>query len=382
MLNFNVIPNPCYVLDEDLLRANLSLIKNVKEALGIDIIVAFKGFAMWSAFPILKEYGFDTATVSSLSEAQLAAEFLSNQSHAYSVVYSDDDIDEIAKISKHLTFNSLNQYERFSERVKKVNPEISLGLRVNPEYSDVEVELYNPAAPGSRLGIRIENMPDKLPDGVEGLHFHALCESDSHDLANVLRNFEEKFGKYVPNLKWVNFGGGHLMTRKNYDIDFLKEIVNNFQKKYPNVSIILEPGAAFAWETGYLLSKVEDIVENNGIKTAILNVSFTAHMPDCLEMPYQPKILGAEISETSAVQHLYRMGGNSCLSGDYVGFWKFNKELKIGDVVVFNDMIHYTMVKTTTFNGVKHPSIGIFSQEKGFRLVRAFGYEDYRNKLS
>jgi carboxynorspermidine decarboxylase len=319
------------------------------------------------------------------------------------VVYSDDDIDEIAKISKHLTFNSLNQYERFSERAKKVNPNISLGLRVNPEYSDVEVELYNPAAPGSRLGIRIENMPDKLPNWVEGLHFHALCESDSHDLANVLRNFEEKFGKYLPCLKWVNFGGGHLMTRKNYDIGFLKEIVKIFQKKYPNVRIILEPGAAFVWETGYLLSKVEDIVENNGIKTAILNVSFTAHMPDCLEMPYQPKILGAEIVDKSIAspsslkyedyerhyegteqskQSIYRMGGNSCLSGDYVGFWKFIQELNIGDVIVFNDMIHYTMVKTSTFNGVKHPSIGIFSKEKGFRLIKAFGYEDYRNKLS
>jgi carboxynorspermidine decarboxylase len=227
-----------------------------------------------------------------------------------------------------------------------------------------------------------------LPKLVEGSHFHALCESNSHDLTNVLQNFENKFGKYLPQLKWVNFGGGHLITRKNYDVDFLKEIVKKFQKKYPNLKIILEPGAAFVWETGYLTSKVEDIVENNNIKTAILNVSFTAHMPDCLEMPYQPNILDAEIVEKqefqdfTTIQHIYRMGGNSCLSGDYVGFWKFEKELKIGDTIVFNDMIHYTMVKTTTFNGVKHPSIGIFSKEKGFRLVKVFGYEDYRNKLS
>jgi carboxynorspermidine decarboxylase len=383
-MNYNEIPSPCYVLDEALLKKNLQLIDSVRKRANVEIILAFKGFAMWSAFPILNDFGCRRATASSLAEARLAVEEMGDFAHTYSPIYTDNDIDEISALSSHLTFNSLSQFERFSARAKAVNTAISLGLRVNPEYSDVETDLYNPCAKGSRLGITSEQL-QTLPEGVEGLHFHALCESDSHDLKNVLDNFEKRFGHFLPNLKWLNMGGGHLMTRKNYDVDFLIELLKNFQNKYPNLQLILEPGSAFAWETGVLVSTVEDIVDNHGQKTALLDVSFTAHMPDCLEMPYKPKILSA-ISDRAGhdppLQETYRIGGNSCLAGDFMGDWSFEKPLQIGDKIVFNDMIHYTMVKTSMFNGVKHPSIGIWREKTGFELVREFSYEDYRNRLS
>ena len=394
-MNYNEIPSPCYVLDEALLKKNLQLIDSVRKRANVEIILAFKGFAMWSAFPILNDFGFRRATASSLAEARLAVEEMGDFAHTYSPIYTDNDIDEIAALSSHLTFNSLSQFERFSARAKAVNTAISLGLRVNPEYSDVETDLYNPCAKGSRLGITSEQL-QTLPEGVEGLHFHALCESDSHDLKNVLDNFEKRFGHFLPKLKWLNMGGGHLMTRKNYDVDFLIELLKNFQNKYPNLQIILEPGSAFAWETGVLVSTVEDIVENHGQKTALLDVSFTAHMPDCLEMPYKPKVLSAISdfpagvracpepagADVSSVPTTYRIGGNSCLAGDFMGDWSFEKPLQIGDKIVFNDMIHYTMVKTSMFNGVKHPSIGIWREKTGFELVREFSYADYRNRLS
>jgi len=398
-MNYTEIPSPCYVLDEALLKKNLQLIDSVRKRANVEIILAFKGFAMWSAFPILNDFGFRRATASSLAEARLAVEEMGDFAHTYSPIYTDNDIDEIAALSSHLTFNSLSQFERFSARAKSANTAVSLGLRVNPEYSDVETDLYNPCAKGSRLGITSEQL-QTLPEGVEGLHFHALCESDSHDLKNVLDNFEKLFGRFLPKLKWLNMGGGHLMTRKNYDVDFLIELLKNFQNKYPNLQLILEPGSAFAWETGVLVSTVEDIVENHGQKTALLDVSFTAHMPDCLEMPYKPKILSAlpepvgvngSLSEVetptagadvSSVPTTYRIGGNSCLAGDFMGDWSFEKPLQIGDKIVFNDMIHYTMVKTSMFNGVKHPSIGIWREKTGFELVREFSYADYRNRLS
>ncbi|MDR1950876.1 MAG: carboxynorspermidine decarboxylase [Bacteroidales bacterium] len=392
-MNYSQIPSPCYVLDETLLKKNLQLIDSVRKRANVEIILAFKGFAMWSAFPILNEFGFRRATASSLAEARLAMEEMGDFAHTYSPIYTDDEIDEIAGLSSHLTFNSLSQYERFFARAKVANKAISLGLRVNPEFSEVATDLYNPCAKGSRLGITSEQLKT-LPEGVEGLHFHALCESDSHDLKKVLDNFEARFGHFLPNIKWLNMGGGHLMTRKTYDVEFLIELLKNFQNKYPHLKLILEPGSAFAWETGVLVSTVEDIVENHGQKTAILDVSFTAHMPDCLEMPYKPKILSALPESCRSVLHTpnekrcmqyastYRIGGNSCLAGDFMGEWSFEKPLQIGDKIVFNDMIHYTMVKTTMFNGVKHPSIGIWREKTGFELVREFSYEDYRNRLS
>ena len=379
-IDFSKIPSPCYVIEENRLRNNLSLIRDVKKRSGAEIILAFKGFAMWGVFPILNEYGFRQATASSLSEARLASEEMGALAHTYAPIYTDDDIDEIIQLSSHITFNSLSQFERFHPRIKASGKSISIGLRVNPEYSEVATTLYNPCSPGSRLGILAENLKDRLPDSIEGLHFHALCESDPTELQKVLTSFERLFGKYLSQLKWVNFGGGHLMTRKGYDIELLISIIQAFKCRYPHLQVILEPGSAFAWDTGYLISTVEDIVENKSTATAILNVSFTAHMPDCLEMPYKPFILGA--TDEIKGKPSYRMGGNSCLAGDYMGNWSFDQPLKVGDRIVFNDMIHYTMVKTCTFNGVQHPSIGIWNEKKGFILLRKFGYEDYKTRLS
>jgi len=270
--------------------------------------------------------------------------------------------------------------KHFIDRVKTYQRAITVGLRVNPEFSEVATELYNPCAPGARLGITADQLGDHLPAGVEGFHFHTLCESTSYDLEKTLKAFESHFGKFLNQLKWVNFGGGHLMTRKDYDTSHLISVLKSFKSRWPNLSVILEPGSAFAWETGFLLASVVDVVENKGIKTAILNVSFTAHMPDCLEMPYQPRIRGA-YQEAVEGKFAYRMGGNSCLAGDYMGYWSFDQPLKPGDPILFEDMIHYTIVKTTMFNGVAHPSIGIWNDTNGFTLLREFGYEDYKARM-
>ncbi len=378
-VDFSTIPSPCYVLDQALLERNLSLIASVKKRAGVDIILAFKGFAMWGVFPIIKKY-IGSTTASSLNEARLAFEEFGALTHTYAPCYSDEEFNEMLGYSGHLTFNSLSQFEHFLPLIQASGKNVSLGLRVNPEYSEVETELYNPCAPGSRLGILAENLPEVLPIEIEGLHFHSLCESKSFDLEKTLVAFENKFGRYLNRLKWVNMGGGHLMTHHDYNIDHLVEILRDFKKRHP-INVILEPGSAFAWETGYLVSTVLDVVENRGIRTAMLDVSFAAHMPDCLEMPYQPRIVGAEQGVVDG-KWVYRMGGNSCLSGDYVGFWSFDHEIKPGELIVFEDMIHYTMVKTNFFNGVKHPSIGIWNDMEGFRLLRSFGYHEYKGKLS
>jgi carboxynorspermidine decarboxylase len=378
-VDFTKVPSSCYVLDEQLLKKNLELIKYVKEASGVEIILAFKGFAMWSVFPIVKEY-IQGAAASGLHEARLAYEKLGTLAHTYSPAFNKTDFEEVMQYSSHITFNSLAQVETFMPILKKSKRIISAGLRVNHEFSEVETALYNPCAPGSRLGVIANQLNGKLPEGIEGLHFHSLCESYPEDLEKALAAFENKFGNLLSRIKWINFGGGHLMTRKGYDIDRLIDILQNFKKRH-NIHVILEPGSAFAWETGYLVSTILDIIENNGIKTAILDVSFTAHMPDCLEMPYKPRIIGSHF-EPIPGKPTYRMGGNSCLAGDYYGDWSFDQPLKPGDKVIFEDMIHYTMVKTTFFNGVQHPSIGIWSDKDGFKLVRKFGFEDYLNKLS
>ncbi len=378
-IDYTKVPSPCYIIEEDLLRKNLEIIRSVSKSSGVEIILAFKGFAMWSVFPIICKY-ISGSAASGLHEARLAFEEMKNKAHTFSAAFSDTDFDEILSYSSHITFNSINQLNRFLPRIQQSNKNVSVGLRVNHEFSEVETSLYNPCAPGSRLGVLASELNGKLPYGVEGLHFHSLCESYPVDLEKTLESFEQKFGDLIPQVKWVNFGGGHLMTRKGYDIAYLVRILQNFKKKY-NVHVILEPGSAFAWETGVLVSTVLDVVENNGIKTAILDVSFTGHMPDCLEMPYKPRIVGSHFNPIEG-KPTYRMGGNSCLAGDFVGNWSFDKELKYGDRIVFEDMIHYTMVKTTFFNGVQHPSIGIWNDLTGFRLVRKFGYDDYRNKLS
>lgn len=377
-IDYSKIPSPCYVIDEDRFRKNLSIIKHVSIESGVEIILAFKGFAMWGVFPILKEY-ISGAAASSSDEARLCFEEIGAPSHTYSPVYKMSEFNSIMNYSSHITFNSVDQFKKYSSELQHYSKKISAGLRINPEFSEISHGLYNPCSPGSRLGIIAEDLKDGLPEGIEGLHFHVLFESDSYALEKVLQVVETKFGKYFPQLKWINMGGGHLITRRDYDREHLISILKKFRER-TGLHVILEPGSAFAWETGELVATVEDIVENQGIKTAILDVSFTAHMPDCLEMPYKPKIIGA--TDPVPGKPTYRIGGNSCLSGDVMGDWSFTKELLPGDRIIFLDMIHYTMVKTTTFNGVHHPSIGIWTKDDEFKLIREFGYEDYKHRLS
>ena len=378
-MDFSKIPSPSFVLDEKLLRRNLELINRIQNDAGIEIIMAFKGFAMWSVFPLVRQY-LSGATASSLFEARLCFEEMKTRAHVYSPAYFENEFDELISYSSHFVFNSFNQFHKFYPETKKAGHHISCGIRVNPEYSDIATDLYNPSLAGSRLGVGSEEFPDELPEGVEGIHFHVLCESDSYSLAYVLKNLEAHFGKYLHQVKWVNMGGGHLMTRKGYNHEHLVKLLQNFKKKY-NVKLILEPGSAIAWETGVLVSKVLDIVEHKGIKVAILDVSFTAHMPDTLEMPYRPKIIGAKEPDKNS-KYLYRLGGVSCLAGDFMEVYDFDHELQIGEQVIFLDMIHYTMVKTTMFNGTKHPAIAIWTEDNQLKTVREFGYEDFKNRLS
>mgnify|MGYP001060983217 FL=1 len=378
MIDYSRIPSPCYVIDEERLRKNLGIIKHVADASGAEIILAFKGFAMWSVFSVVREY-VSGAAASSIHEARLCYEEMGVPAHTYAPAFRSEEFGTIMRYSSHVTFNSLAQYRKFAPVLQRGGKHISPGLRINPEYSEIAHGIYNPCSPGSRLGVTAGELSGGLPEGVEGLHFHVLFESDSYTLEKVLAVVEKKFGHLLPKLKWLNMGGGHLMTGKNYDTDHLISLLKRFREKH-GIHIILEPGSAFAWETGELVTTVEDIIDRDGIKTAILDVSFTAHMPDCLEMPYKPVIIGA--FEPVAGKPAYRMGGNSCLSGDFMGDWSFHRELEVGDRLVFWDMIHYTMVKTTTFNGVPHPHIGIWTADQKFRLVREFGYEDYRDRLS
>ncbi|MGP1421647.1 MAG: carboxynorspermidine decarboxylase [Tannerella sp.] len=378
-MDIQTIPSPCYVIEESLLRRNLTLIKDVKERAGVEIIMALKAFAMWKVFPIVREY-IPYATASSVYEARLVYEELGTPAHTYSPAYTEADFPHLLKCSSHITFNSLSQFERFYPMVVADGCRISCGLRINPEYSDVATDLYNPCAPGSRMGITSDKLPDQLPEGVEGLHFHTLCESSAQDLANTLQAVEQRFGRWLSQVRWLNMGGGHLMTRKGYDIDFLLRLLNEFKAKYPHLQIIMEPGSAFFWQTGFLRTTVVDLVENSGIETAVIDASFTCHMPDCLEMPYKPAVRHA----TDAVpgKPTYRIGGCSCLSGDFMGDWSFDRPLHIGDPLIFEDMIHYTTVKTTMFNGIQHPSMAILREDGTLDMLRAFTYEDYKSRMS
>ena len=383
--SFENLLSPCYVMEESLLRRNLSLIKSVSERAGVEIILAFKAFALWKSFPIFREYGF-RSTASSVNEAQLAFEEMGSPAHTYSPAYTDENFPVFMEYSSHITFNSLSQFNRFYPQVAASDKKISCGLRINPEFSEVGTDLYNPCAPGSRMGITSGIIGATLPDGVEGLHFHTLCESTSYDLEKTLEVVEKRFGHLLKRIKWLNMGGGHLMTRKDYNTEHLISLLKTFKSRYPGLEVILEPGSAFAWQTGYLLTTVVDVVENSGIKTAIIDASFSCHMPDCLEMPYKPVIRGAEdfVSEDASIiapGHVYRIGGCSCLSGDFIGDWLFEKPLEVGDKIIFEDMIHYTTVKTTMFNGISHPSIAIVHQDGKFELYRKFTYEDYKSRM-
>jgi len=378
-INFDKVPSPSYVLEESLFRKNLSLIKSIKERAGVDIILAFKAFSLWKAFPIVREY-IPYSTASSIHEARLAFEEMKSLAHTYSPAYTEKEFSTILKYSSHITFNSFSQFERFLPMAKNYERKVSLGIRINPEYSEVETDLYNPATPGSRMGVLASQMPENLTAEIEGLHFHTLCENNSYTLEKTLEAIEKNFAPYLKQVKWINMGGGHLMTHKDYDVEHLITLLKNFKKKW-DIEIIMEPGSAFAWGTGFLLSEVVDVVENKGVETAILNVSFTAHMPDCLEMPYKPEIRGA-YQEPVENKPTYRMGGNSCLSGDFMGDWSFDEPLKVGSKIIFEDMIHYTIVKTTMFNGVPHPAIALLKESGEVEILKEYNYEDYKNRMS
>ena len=385
-LTFEGVTRPMYVLEEQLLRRNLSLIKGVADAAGVEIILAFKAYALWKTFPIFREY-IKATTASSLAEARLAVEKFGEPSHTYSPAYTADEISDIARLSSHLTFNSLSQLERYGQEARKVNPSLSLGIRVNPEYSEIETALYNPCASGSRFGVTADKLPYELPAGVEGFHVHSHCESGAEVFQRSLAEIERHFSPWFPQLKWINFGGGHLMTRADYDVELLVNVLKRFRQRYPWLHVILEPGSAFGWQTGPLVAQVVDVVEDKGIRTAILNVSFTCHMPDCLEMPYMPAVRGAETLEqgdkafSEGIAHVYRLGGCSCLSGDFMSAWRFDHELQVGENVIFEDMLHYTTVKTTMFNGVNHPSIAFLHADGELEILREYTAEDYFHRM-
>ena len=370
---------PYYMIEEQKLRRNLELISDVARRTQSEWILAFKAFALWKTFPIFREY-ITSTTASSLSEARLALEEFGAKAHTFSPAYKDEEIDEIVRCSSHLTFNSLSQYERFHKRAG----ECSLGLRVNPEYSEVGTLLYNPCAPGTRFGVSADKLPDTLPSDIRGFHCHCHCESGSDVFERTLEHIEQKFSRWFPQIEWINFGGGHLVTRADYDIERLVRVVQGFHERYPHLKVIFEPGSAFAWQTGPLVSSVVDIVEDQGIRTAILDVSFTCHMPDCLEMPYYPEVRGARhVDEQEAANEpfAYRLGGNSCLSGDFMASWVFDHALRVGEQVIFEDMIHYTTVKTCMFNGIQHPALVMQHSNGEMEVLRRFSYEDYRDRM-
>lgn len=383
-IDYSQIPSPCFVLQESLLRSNLELIDRVQKAADCKIILALKGFSMYSAFPIVKEY-LSGATASSLNEIKLINDFLGCKAHTYMPAYLDVEFAEVMQRSSYITFNSLSQWERFKDRVvafKKENPDhfLSCGIRVNPQYSEVATDMYNPCVPGSRLGVTRDKLPDILPEGIDGIHFHTLCENDSFTLERTIEALESRFADLLHQAKWLNMGGGHLMTRAGYDTDKLIEVVQKVKAKY-NLEIILEPGSAIAWRTGDLVTTVLDVMDSQGIQAVILDTSFAAHMPDTLEMPYKPVIKGA-YQEPVSGKYTCRMGGMTCLAGDFIGDYSFDAPLQIGDQIIFEDMIHYTMVKTTTFNGVNLPSIGIVRPSGDFELIRSYGYESFKDRLS
>ncbi|CCY10239.1 MULTISPECIES: carboxynorspermidine decarboxylase [environmental samples] len=375
------LSTPAYVQVEAQLRANLERIQQVAERAGVEIILAFKAYALWKLFPIFREY-ISASTASSLAEARMGRDKMGSLTHTYAPVYKSEEFEEIMECSTHIVFNSLSQFERYYPRVQGYQGHpIECGIRINPEYSEVGTELYNPAAPGSRMGTIVSQIPEKLPRGLVGIHIHTHCESNSYQLERSLKVIEEKCDHLLKQAKWLNLGGGHLMTHQEYDVEHLIGLLLSFKAKYPHLHIILEPGSAFAWETGYLVATIEDIVENHGIRTLMMDASFTCHMPDCLEMPYQPRVRGAEMAPTATHTHQYRIGGNSCLSGDVMGDWYFANEPKVGDLLIFEDMLHYTSVKTTMFNGIKHPSICVERLDGQLEVLREYGVEDYLSRM-
>ncbi len=375
MLDYTQVPSPCYVLDETRLRKNMEILDDIQKKTGVKIICALKGYSFWRSFPLVGQY-LAGATASSLNEARLAKEEMGKEVHVFAPIYEDDEIDEILSYAGHISFNSFSQWQRFKEKTLKAG--VSAGIRVNPQFSTVDTDLYNPCGKFSRLGVTEAEFKPELLDGIEGLHFHALCEQDAAALEGVLKAFEQHFGKYLPQMKWVNFGGGHHITRKDYHRDELVRILKDFMGRYPHLTVIMEPGEAVGWQTGELVTSVGDIVHNE-MDIAILNVSISDHMPDCLEMPYRPAVTGAGMPGEK--KYTYKLTGNSCLAGDQLGDFSFDHPLEVGEKIIFEDMIHYTMVKTTFFNGVRHPSIGKFDEQGKFHLLHKFTYQQFKDKL-
>ncbi|MDD3343268.1 MAG: carboxynorspermidine decarboxylase [Sulfurospirillaceae bacterium] len=369
----NQLQTPVYVCEEALLEANLTLLKEVAQRSGATVLLALKGFAFKALAPLVDNY-LSGCTCSGLHEAKFAHEYFKGTIHTYSPAYKEEDIDEVIALSDHLIFNSFNQWEKYKN---KAIGKTSCGLRLNPEVSSSPVDLYNPCGLYSRLGITKENMKYNKLEGIEGLHFHALCEQDASALEEVLKGFEERFGDLIPQMKWVNFGGGHHITREGYDVEKLIQIICDFRAKYHGIKVYLEPGEAVGWQTGPLVASILDIV-HNGMNIAILDISAEAHMPDTLAMPYRAAIRGA--GEVGEKPYIYRLGGPTCLAGDIMGDYSFDAPLKIGDKLIFEDMIHYTIVKNTTFNGVKLPDLAVLHKDGSYEVTSHFGYEEYRRR--
>lgn len=376
-IDFSKLPTPCYIVDESLLKRNLSILADVQNRTGCKILLALKAFSMYSTFPLIKQYLCGT-TASGLYEARLGFEEMGSEVHTFSPAYKESDFEEIMKYSDHIVFNSFSQWNKFKDKVKNYNcKKIECGLRINPEYSEIETDIYNPCFKNSRLGITLKNFDETQLDGIDGLHFHTMCEQNSDTLMRTLKVVDEKFGKYIKNMKWVNFGGGHHITRDDYDVELLVSCINSFKEKY-GVEVYLEPGEAVALNTGFLASTVLDIIDN-GMQIAILDTSAACHMPDVLEMPYRPHIIGS--GQPNEKNYTYRLGGPTCLAGDIIGDYSFDKPLEIGDVLAFCDMAHYSMVKNNTFNGMPLPSILIKHENGSIELVKEFSYEDFKSRV-
>lgn len=380
--DFSNIPSPAYVLDKSALIHNAQVIDSIHQRSGAEILMALKAFASYATFPFLKSY-FAGTTASSIHEARLGYEEFKKEVHVYAPAYSCADVRQLSQWAHCVVFNSFGQkkahiedFRRYGEGYGRV---IDFGLRVNPQYSEIEVDLYDPCRIGSRLGVPICEVAEENWDGLDGLHFHTMCEQDADVLERTLEVFEEHLGNRLSELKWVNFGGGHHITRKGYDIERLVKIVTSFRHKY-GIDVYLEPGEAVALNAGYLVSTVLDIINNDGL-IAILDTSATAHMPDVLEMPYRPEIIGAELP--GELEHTYKLGGMTCLAGDEIGSYSFEKPLKIGDKLIFCDMAIYSIVKNNMFNGVSLPSIVLWDSELGeFIHTKEFGFDEYKRRLS
>lgn len=376
-IDISSLPSPCFLVDERLLKRNLEILDSVQQRTGCSIILAQKGFSMHALYPLVGQY-LKGVTSSSLFEARLGYEKMGKEVHTYAPAYVDSEFDEIIRYSDHIVFNSFDQWKRYKTKVQQAGKKIECGIRINPEYSEGKTPIYDPCYKHSRLGVTYANFRPEELDGIDGLHFHTLCQQNSDTLERTVKVVEDKFGEYLHKMKWLNMGGGHHITRKDYDVDRLVNLINYLQDKY-SLHVYLEPGEAVALNAGYLVASVLDVVENE-MQLGILDTSAACHMPDVLEMPYRPEIIGA--GEAGEYPHTYRFGGLTCLAGDIIGDYSFKEPLEPGDRLVFTDMAIYSMVKTNMFNGVNLPAIATYNEKDGAKVIREFNFEDYSSRLS